>query len=293
MPRLGQFCRVRPAPHAVACPAPHPHGRRTAAGRERVPAEAPPARGRGAGERAPSRPAHAARRRQPPCRLRTSPSAASARRLALTLTSLLFFRRSEAAPLGSGVRARRAGWRRSTGHEPARALAVVCVALVLVLVLAPALTLTLTLTLAPAPDLTPRPRPSPARARRPGCSRRGSGACAARARHSRGRTRPARPREGQRARAGWQLSEHSPTQAPLVRVASLTPIAPALTLTRSPLRAAPRRQRAPSGRGGARVTSPHGPRRTANAPPGPRGPRGGQGSGWGQGPSADRGAPPT
>ena len=67
-------------------------------GMTRVPAEGAASPGDGGQAREPHRaPAHAARRRQPPCRPRTSPSAASARRLALTLTSLLF-RRSEAAP---------------------------------------------------------------------------------------------------------------------------------------------------------------------------------------------------
>ena len=120
-----------------------------------------------------------------------------------------------------------------------------------------------------APHLTAtapqaRARPSPARAL-PGCSGRGSGTC---------RTRPAL--KGAHAPGTASGGTESTCRvavfralthpsAPRARVTP-NPIALALTLTRSPLRAAPRRQRAPSGRGGARVTSPHGPRRTANAP---------------------------
>ena len=97
----------------------------------------------------PARTAHAARRRPPPAACAPRP-AASARRLALTLTSLLF-RRSEAAPSAAAC-ARRAGWRRSTGHEPARA--------------------------APHDHRPPGPRSrQPCARRRPGCSRRGSGTC--------------------------------------------------------------------------------------------------------------------
>ena len=266
-PRLGQFCRVRPAPHAVACPAPHPHGRRAEL-RARARRGRRQPGGRGTGARAPSRPAHAARRRQPPlppahlalCRLgkKVGPN-----------PNLVAFQAQRGRPLGSGVRARRAGWRRGAGHEPARA--------------------------APHDHRPPGPRSRQPCARAPPpVAHAGAAARAPRAPGTQGgaRARHGLGRDREHAPGGSFPSTLTHPSAPRAR-GTPNPYSPSPDPNQEPAarRAAPAACAERAGRGAG-----HGPARAAppgQRPPGPRGPRGGRGSGLGRGPSADRGAPPT
>ena len=176
-------------------PSAAPSHRRTGAAESTRPPRAPQPRGRGQASeprahrpRGPSPPAARRRLRAPPCRL--------GKKVGPNPNLFAFFQAQRGRP--PRQRRARAPSRVEEEHGPR--------------------------TCTRRTSRPPPPRPALALALRARCpvAQAGAAARAARARHSRGRTRPARPREGQRARAGWQFSEHSPTQAPLVRVSPLT-----------------------------------------------------------------------